>query len=148
MQITQRQKEVLMAIIKEFMENADEVGSVTLLEKYNFDVSSATIRNEMVHLMDEGLLEKSHVSSGRFPTDQAIRMYVKQQLDESQSNPLLSVEISQGIFRERFNKDLVTNSVLNLLSENTGSIAFVVLDRILRYWGLSNILKYEEINNE
>lgn len=148
MQITQRQKEVLMAIIKEFMENADEVGSVTLLKKYNFDVSSATIRNEMVRLMEEGLLEKSHASSGRFPTDQAIRMYVKQQLEDCKSNPLLSVEISQGIFRERFNKDLVTNSVLNLLSENTGSIAFVVLDQMLRYWGLSNILRYEEINNE
>jgi heat-inducible transcriptional repressor len=66
MSITERQREVLMAIIKEFMESAQEVGSVTLLEKYDFDVSSATIRNEMVRLMEEGLLEKSHVSSGRF----------------------------------------------------------------------------------
>jgi len=146
--ITQRQKEVLMAIIKEFMESADEIGSVTLLEKYDFNVSSATIRNEMVHLMEEGLLEKSHVSSGRFPTDQAIRMYVKQKLEDSISNPLLSIEISQGIFRERFSKDLVTNSVLNLLSKHTDSIAFVVLDGILRYWGISNILRYEELNNE
>ena len=148
MDITQRQKEVLMAIIKEFMESADEIGSVTLLEKYDFNVSSATIRNEMVHLMEEGLLEKSHVSSGRFPTDQAIRMYVKQKLEDSISNPLLSIEISQGIFRERFSKDLVTNSVLNLLSKHTDSIAFVVLDGILRYWGISNILRYEELNNE
>jgi heat-inducible transcriptional repressor len=148
MSITERQKEVLMAIINEFMQSADEVGSVTLLEKYDFDVSSATIRNEMVRLMEEGLLEKSHVSSGRFPTDQAIRMYVKQQLDEKNLNPLLSVEIKQGIFRERFSKDSVTNSILSLLSKHTNSIAFVVLDSILRYWGLSNILKYEELDNE
>lgn len=148
MDITERQKEVLMAIIKEFMKSADEVGSVTLLEKYDFGVSSATIRNEMVRLMDEGLLEKSHVSSGRFPTDQAIRMYVKQELEKGTSNPMLSIEIRQGIYRERFNKDLVTNSVLNLLSEHTDSVAFVVLDGILRYWGLSNLLRYEELNNE
>ena len=148
MDITERQKEVLMAIIKEFMENADEVGSMTLLEKYNFGVSSATIRNEMVRLMEEGLLEKSHVSSGRFPTDQAIRMYVKEELEDGNTNPLLTVEIRQGIFRERFSKDSVTNSILNLLSKHTDSIAFVVLDGILRYWGLSNILKYEELDNE
>jgi transcriptional regulator of heat shock response len=137
-----------MAIIKEFMESADEVGSVTLLEKYDFGVSSATIRNEMVSLMEEGFLEKKHVSSGRFPTDQAIRMYVKKQLEDSQTNPMLSIEIKQGIYRERFNRDSVTNSILNLLSENTNSVAFVILDGILRYWGLSNILRYEELNNE
>jgi transcriptional regulator of heat shock response len=148
MDITERQKEVLMAIIKEFMQSADEVGSMTLLEKYNFGVSSATIRNEMVRLMEEGLLEKSHASSGRFPTDQAIRMYVKEELEDGKSNPLLTVEIRQGIFRERFSKDSVTDSILNLLSKNTDSVAFVVLDGILRYWGLSNILKYEELDNE
>jgi transcriptional regulator of heat shock response len=148
MDITERQKEVLMAIIKEFMQSADEVGSVALLEKYDFGVSSATIRNEMVRLMEEGLLEKSHASSGRFPTDQAIRMYVKEELEDGKSNPLLTVEIRQGIFRERFSKDSVTDSVLNLLSKNTDSIAFVILDGILRYWGLSNILKYEELDNE
>ena len=130
------------------MESADEIGSVTLLEKYNFGVSSATIRNEMVCLMEEGFLEKSHVSSGRFPTDQAIRMYVKKQLEDASSNPMLSIEIKQGIYRERFSKDAVINSVLNLLSQNTNSIAFVVLDGILRYWGVSNILRYEELNNE
>lgn len=148
MDITERQKEVLMAIIKEFMQSADEVGSVTLLEKYDFNVSSATIRNEMVRLMEEGLLEKSHVSSGRFPTDQAIRMYVKQQLEDIKSNPLINIEIRQGIYRERFSRDSVTNSVLNLLSEHTNSVAFVVLDGILRYWGLSNLLRYDELNNE
>lgn len=128
------------------MENADEVGSVALLQKYNLGVSSATVRNEMVRLMDEGLLEKSHISSGRFPTDQAIRMYVKQRLDEYSPNPLVTVDIRQGIFRERFSKDSVTHSILHILSKETDSVAFVVLDGILRYWGLSNLFKYEELN--
>jgi transcriptional regulator of heat shock response len=146
--ITQRQKKVLMAIIQEFMESADEVGSVALLQKYNLGVSSATVRNEMVRLMEEGLLEKSHISSGRFPTDQAIRMYVKQKLEDENPNPLVTIEIRQGIYRERFSKDSVTNSVLHILSEETNSIAFVVLDGILRYWGLSNIFKFEELNSQ
>lgn len=148
MSITERQKKVLMAIIQEFMESADEVGSVALLQKYNLGVSSATVRNEMVRLMKEGLLEKSHISSGRCPTDQAIRMYVKQELDAHSHNPLVTVEIRQGIFRERFSKDAVTHSVLHTLSKETNSVAFVVLDGILRYWGLSNLFQYEELSNQ
>ena len=148
MEITERQKKVLMAIIQEFMESADEVGSVALLQKYNLGVSSATVRNEMVRLMEEGLLEKSHISSGRYPTDQAIRMYVKQRLEEGNSNPLVTIDIRQGIYRERFSKDAVTNAVLKILSEETNSIAFVVLDGILRYWGLSSMFKYDELQGE
>lgn len=148
MDITQRQRKVLMAIIQEFMESADEVGSVSLLQKYQLGVSSATIRNEMVRLMHEGLLEKSHISSGRFPTDQAIRMYVKQKLEDNSTNPLLTVEIRQGIYRERFSKDAVTNSILSMLSDKTQSVAFVVLDGILRYWGLTNLFRYEELKEE
>ncbi|KKQ12243.1 MAG: Heat-inducible transcription repressor hrcA, partial [candidate division WS6 bacterium GW2011_GWC2_36_7] len=48
MDITERQKAILMAIIKEFMGDAEEVGSLSLVEKYHLGVSSATIRNEMV----------------------------------------------------------------------------------------------------
>lgn len=145
--MTERQKKVLMAIIREFMDNADEVGSVALLEKYNLGVSSATIRNEMVRLMEDGLLEKSHVSSGRYPTDQAIRMYVHQILNEGRTNPLVTVEIRQGIFRERFKKDSVIDSILTVLSKHSESVSFIILDGILRYWGLSNVLKYEELSD-
>lgn len=82
MDLTERQREILIAIIKEFMQEADEVGSLSLVEKYDLGVSSATIRNEMVKLMDLGLLEKSHISSGRLPTDQALRLYVAKILEK------------------------------------------------------------------
>ncbi len=58
MELTERQKEILRAVIREFMEEAEEVGSLSLVEKYDLGVSSATIRNEMVKLMGLGLLEK------------------------------------------------------------------------------------------
>lgn len=145
--ITDRQREILMAIIREFMENADEVGSLSLLEKYDLGVSSATIRNEMARLMELGLLEKSHISSGRFPTDQALRMYVSNVLGSSSLNPLITVEIRQGINRDRFSKESVLNSILKILSEETESVAFIVLDSISRYWGISNLFKYEELRD-
>lgn len=127
------------------MESADEVGSLALLEKYQLGVSSATIRNEMARLMDLGLLEKSHVSSGRYPTDQALRMYVSSILNSTSLNPLITVEIRQGIFRDRFSREAVLNAVLHILSEETESVAFVVINNLCRYWGVSELFKYEEL---
>lgn len=147
MDITERQKSILMAIIDEFMRSADEVGSLSLLEKHNLGVSPATIRNEMVRLMDMGLLEKSHISSGRFPTDQAIRLYVSNVLNSSSLNPLITVEIRQGIFRERFSKESVLNAILRILSEETDSATYILIDGICRYWGISNLFKYEELRD-
>jgi transcriptional regulator of heat shock response len=145
--MTERQKIILMAIIEEFMNSADEIGSLSLLEKHNLGVSSATIRNEMARLMDLGFLEKSHMSSGRFPTDQALRLYVSRVLNSTSLNPLITVDIRQGIFRDRFSKDKVLDAILTLLSQKTESIAFVVIEGICRYWGLSNIFKYDELKD-
>jgi len=144
MDLTERQKAILMAVIKEFMEEASEVGSLALLEKYDLGVSSATVRNEMVKLMGLGLLEKSHISSGRLPTDQALRLYVTKYLDRDGLNPLVTVEIRQEIFRDRFSKDSVVRSILNILSEETESLAFVILEDDIRAYGYASLLKYEE----
>lgn len=136
-----------MAIIEEFMQSADEIGSLSLVERHKLGVSPATIRNEMARLMDMGLLEKSHISSGRFPTDQALRLYVSNILNSSSLNPLITVEIRQGIFRDRFSRDSVLNSILKILAEETDSVIFIVIDNICRYWGLSNLFKYEELRD-
>ena len=140
MDLTERQREILTAIIKEFMQEADEVGSLSLVEKYDLGVSSATIRNEMVKLMDLGLLEKSHISSGRLPTDQALRLYVTKILERRQLSPMISVEIRQGIYRDRFDKDIVIKSILDILSKETESLVFLVLDDEVRYFGITNYL--------
>jgi heat-inducible transcriptional repressor len=145
--ITERQKAILMAIIKEFMGDAEEVGSLSLVEKYNLGVSSATIRNEMVKLMNLGLLEKTHSSSGRLPTDQALRLYVSELLGRNSANPLMCIEIRQGIFRDRFSKDVVIKSILHILSKETDSVVFLILDEDIRYFGLANLLTFEEFQS-
>jgi transcriptional regulator of heat shock response len=145
--ITDRQREILMAIIKEFMESADEIGSLSLLEKYDLGVSSATIRNEMAHLMDMGLLEKSHISSGRHPTDQALRLYVTKIVGGSRLNPVVAVQIRQGIFRERFSRDSIVKSILRILADKGEGVAFIVFNEDTRYYGLTNLFKYEELCN-
>lgn len=72
--MTNRQREILFAIIEEYAELATPVGSVTLAKL--FDCSSATIRAEMVKLEAMGYIAQPHTSAGRIPTDAGYRLYV------------------------------------------------------------------------
>jgi len=74
--LTQRQREILEAILTEFMVKAGPVGSRTIARKYAFDLSPATIRGVMADLEDMGLLAQPHTSAGRVPTDHGYRCYV------------------------------------------------------------------------
>ena len=77
-QVTARQRAILTAIIESYIETGEPVGSGTIARLQRRGVSSATVRNEMAELADEGLLEQPHTSAGRVPTARAFRMYVEQ----------------------------------------------------------------------
>ena len=72
----ERKKNILHAIIQDYVETVEPVGSNTIARKYNLDVSSATIRNEMADLEEMGYIEQPHTSSGRIPSDKGYRYYV------------------------------------------------------------------------
>jgi heat-inducible transcriptional repressor len=80
-EITNRQREILTAIVEQYIATGEPVssGAVARLESLaSGPASSATIRNEMAELADAGLLEQPHTSAGRVPSAQAFRMYVEQ----------------------------------------------------------------------
>lgn len=98
MNISERQKEILFAIIEEYAEMAAPVGSVTLAKL--FDVSSATIRSEMAKLEEAGLIAQPHTSAGRIPTDAGYRLYVNSltdQIDEKIDDGSLSQKLTDNI---------------------------------------------------
>jgi heat-inducible transcriptional repressor len=79
--VTARQRAILIAIIESYIETGEPVGSSTIARLQNSErmgFSSATVRNEMAELAEEGLLEQPHTSAGRVPTARAFRMYVEQ----------------------------------------------------------------------
>lgn len=76
--IDERKKRVLQAIIEEYINTAEPVSSKAIVENYGLNYSSATIRNEMASLEKEGLLEKTHTSSGRVPSEKGYRLYVNE----------------------------------------------------------------------
>ena len=74
--LSARQLLIFKCIVEEFVETAEPVGSKKLMTKYMLPYSSATIRNEMSFLEENGYLEKTHTSSGRVPSTQGYRFYV------------------------------------------------------------------------
>ena len=84
---TARQRMILMAIVANYIETGEPVGSGTIAAAMSAGqgVSAATVRNEMADLADGGLLEQPHTSAGRVPTARAFRMYVEQLRDGGMS---------------------------------------------------------------
>ena len=82
-ELTDRQIKILKAIIEEYIETAEAVGSQTLDKKYGLGVSPATIRNEMVRLTANGFLKQPHASAGRVPTPMALKFYIQNLMQQT-----------------------------------------------------------------
>ena len=85
--LSKRKNKILKAIIREHILTAEPIGSRTLAKKYDFGVSSATIRNEMSDLEDLELLKQPHTSAGRVPTDKGYRYYVDVLMEQKKIKP-------------------------------------------------------------
>lgn len=140
-----RKLKVLYAIIESYTLNAEPVGSKAILDKYNLGVSSATIRNDMSYLEELGLIEKTHTSSGRIPSDKAYRFYVDSLLEEIDEQRLINESLSK-IISDGFSEieDLIEKST-KLLSEITKQMAVSVVtndaDAVLKRINIVNISK-------
>lgn len=82
MELDNRKKRILQAIVNEYIDTIEPVSSNIIITKYGLECSSATVRNEMVELEKQGLLEKTHTSSGRVPSNKGYRFYVDKLLSE------------------------------------------------------------------
>nr|MBN1228764.1 heat-inducible transcription repressor HrcA [Anaerolineae bacterium] len=80
-ELTSRQEYVLSLIVREYVRVPNPVSSKVLVSRYNLDVSSATVRNDMVALEEAGLIYAPHTSAGRVPSEDGYRYFVQRQLD-------------------------------------------------------------------
>jgi len=147
--MTDRQFKLLDAIIKEFIENSEAVGSVTLVKKYKLPISSATIRNEMAELMRLGFLAKEHLSSGRVPTTLAYKKLVEQVFnDELELKVALASTIRQELYSVRFDIDEMIYRALQIIFEESGNVGFAILGKRIYHFGLSripNLPEYKQV---
>jgi len=91
--LTDRKKRILRAVIESYIQNAEPVGSKAVAEWARLNVSSATIRNEMADLENLGYLEQPHTSAGRVPSPKGYRLYVNELMDDYK----LSIQETQRI---------------------------------------------------
>ncbi len=143
--LTARQVQILRAIISEFIETAQPVGSDTIDRKYAIGVSPATIRNEMVYLSKQGYLQKGHSSSGRVPTPLAMKLYVNELMKEKELSVADEVSAKEKIWNSRDETDELLRQATKVLAEKSRALGIAMTsDRRLYHAGYSNLLSMPE----
>lgn len=123
--LTKRQNDILKLIVVEYIKLAKPVGSKLICETLN--CSSATVRNEMVILEELGLLEKTHTSSGRVPSEKGYRYYVDNLMELKELNGEEVYKLQIIFNNQQLELSDVLNKSLQIVSEMT-SYTSVVLD--------------------
>ena len=122
---TERQTKLFQAIVNEFIETSEPVGSKYLVKKYNLAISPATVRNDMSSLVNLGFLAMDHSSSGRYPTTLGLKTFLKELMQEKELPIVQEVAMKQRIWEARFSTEKLLQVASHALSELTELLAVV-----------------------
>ncbi|MFS8103767.1 heat-inducible transcriptional repressor HrcA [Lentzea alba] len=131
MNADERRFEVLRAIVADYVSNQEPVGSKALVERHNLGVSSATVRNDMAALEDEGYIAQPHTSAGRVPTDKGYRLFVDKL---SEIKPLSQAEkrAIRSFLDGALDLDDVMRRSVRLLAQLTRQVAVIQVPTLSR----------------
>ncbi|WKZ30176.1 MAG: hypothetical protein QY314_00165 [Candidatus Dojkabacteria bacterium] len=138
--MTERQRQILKALIESFILSGEDVSSFELLRNHEFDVSSATLRNEFLSLTESGYLTKSHFASGRIPTIKGLYFYINNLMNEEQVNFLEIVRIGQELYNERFDIQTLLRQSMKTVHKLTGEPVFVIYNNVIQFYRISRLL--------
>lgn len=141
--ITQRQAQILAAIVKEYCAKGSPVGSEDLAQKFHFNVSPATIRNEMQVLERKSLIMQPHTSAGRVPTDQGYRYFVNKLMHHLELRRTEQYRLKTELLRLQQQYLELGRSISKLLAEQTRGAAFALLPEGVSATGLSRIINQD-----
>lgn len=143
--LTARQVMILRAIIEEFINTAEPVGSDTIDKKFSIGVSPATIRNEMVYLTKQGYLNKTHSSAGRVPTPLAMKLYVNELMKEKELSVADEVSAKEKIWNYRQDLDDLLLHTAKALAEKSRALGMAMTsDHQVFHAGYANLLQMPE----
>lgn len=147
-QLTPRQIDILKAVIEEYINSGQPVGSEVLEKKYNLGVCPATIRNEMVELAKKGYLKKSHFSSGRIPTPLAFRFYINHLLKEKPLSTAEEVSYRNDVWDYRHQLSRFFQEITRVLAKKTHLLALTTTNQgELYYFGIPYLFHQQEFWN-
>ncbi|MFT4229159.1 MAG: heat-inducible transcriptional repressor HrcA [Microbacterium sp.] len=122
--VTERGLQVLRAIVQDYVDTHEPVGSKAIVDRHRFGVSAATIRNDMALLEDEELITAPHTSSGRVPTDKGYRVFVDHLAELRPLSPAQRAAITTFLGEPCDLDDLLVRTV-RVLTQLTGQVALV-----------------------
>jgi heat-inducible transcriptional repressor len=125
MYLDDRKRRILQAIIDDYIDTAEPIGSRTIARKHELGLSSATIRNEMSDLEEMGLLAQPHTSAGRIPSDKGYRLYVNELMKERE----LSTEEADSIKKAL---EVRINEMAQLIRQ-----ASMIMSKITKYTSIA-----------
>lgn len=130
MMLNDRKLMILQAIVRDYIESAEPVGSRSLSKKYDLGISPATIRNEMADLEELGYIIQPHTSAGRVPSDKGYRLYVDQLMEIKQAADKNRVKIKTELWRQYNELEQLLQYTSRLLSEFTSYTSIVLAPQV------------------
>lgn len=126
MELDERKKKILQAVIRNYLETGEPVGSRTISKYTDLNLSSATIRNEMADLEALGLLEQPHTSAGRIPAPRGYRFYVNDLMEEHRLSVQETERLNQALHLKMRELDRVIDEAGRIVSRLTRYPAFAL----------------------
>lgn len=149
-ELDERKKKILEAVIRDYLHTAEPVGSRTIWRSYMPDLSPATIRNEMADLEEMGFIMQPHTSAGRIPTDLGYRFFVDHLMKTRQLTVKEEDVINAGLKNVRSDVEEALHQTLKVLSHLMDYASIVAtLDKKTRVYssGFSHMLKQPEFSD-
>lgn len=146
--LTDRQQQLIDFIVREYVKTAEPVGSAYVTDKGDFEVSPATIRNDMMALEEQGYLAQPHTSAGRVPTDKAYRLVVNNLLESQQYDvdPRHKKKINEAIAHAGADPKEMNRNAAQVLQELSDNLVIANLERSNDFYkiGLSSLMEFPE----
>lgn len=146
--LSERQKDLLKAIVEQYVKTGEPVGSEVIEKNYNLGVSPATIRNEMVKLTQEGYLKQPHTSAGRTPTSMGFRLYISELMKEKELPISAEVAIKENLWQQRYQEARLLREAVKALAARLQMLSLALdEDGQLYTAGAANILDFPEFED-
>ncbi|MGN1003215.1 MAG: heat-inducible transcriptional repressor HrcA [Oscillospiraceae bacterium] len=126
MELSERKKKILRAVVESYVRTAEPVGSKAILELADLNVSSATIRNDLADLTEKGYLEQPHTSAGRIPSPKGYRLYVNELMEEQRLSLEETRQINDALHLKMKELDKVIDQAGRMVSQLTNYPAFAL----------------------
>src|SRR5258706_13629512 len=124
-ELSDRQKTLLLLLIRDYIDTAQPVGSKRLVEHYHLEISPATIRNEMMFLTEAGYLRQPHTSAGRVPSEEGYRYFVSQMMPNAELPQSVQHTIAHQFQQSRADMDQWMTLAASILAYQSQGVSMI-----------------------